>query len=130
MLVLREAVEGYGVPCIIYSDNDSKFKLIRHPGSRFFTYRQEILDGETITVVHRALLELGCTLITHEPGNAQAKGKIERLFRFIQERFILEHTARTMEELNAQLQHWITWYNTVHLNRPSAEGRAASPGPG
>jgi len=117
MLVLREAAESYGAPCLLYSDNDSKFKLIRYPGSRFFTYREETLAGEVITEVHRALLELGCTLLTHEPGNAQAKGKIERLFRFIQERFIPEHTARTLEELDAQFQRWISWYNTSHLNR-------------
>lgn len=117
MLVLREAVEGYGVPCLLYSDNDSKFKLIRYPGSRFFNYGEKTLAGDVVTEVHRALLELGCTLLTHEPGNAQAKGKIERLFRFIQERFISEHTAHTLEELNAQFQRWITWYNSTHLNR-------------
>lgn len=117
MRVLREAIEHYGVPCLLYSDNDSKFKLIRYPGSRFYTYREETLAGETITEIHRALLELGCTLLTHEPGNAQAKGKIERLFRFIQGRFLPEHTASTLEELNAQFQRWIIWYNHEHLNR-------------
>jgi len=117
MLVLKEAVEHYGIPCLLYSDNDSKFKLIRHPGSRFFNYGEETLSGEVITEIHRALLELGCTLLTHEPGNAQAKGKIERLFRFIQERFMPEHTARTLEELNAQFQRWIEWYNNTHFNR-------------
>jgi len=120
MLVLREVVERYGVPYLLYSDNDSKFKVIRHPGSRFYTYREETLAGEVITEVHRALLELGCTLITHEPGNAQAKGKIERLFRFIQERFVSEHTAHTIEELDAQFQGWISWYNSSHLNRDTS----------
>jgi putative transposase len=120
MLVLREAVERYGIFPLLYCDNDSKFKLIRHPGSRFFNYREKTLAGETITEVHRALLELGSTIITHQPGNAQAKGKIERLFRFIQERFIPEHTAHTLEELNAQLQRWIEWYNHSHLNRDTA----------
>lgn len=117
MLVLRETVENFGIPCLLYSDNDSKFKLIRYPESRFFTYQEKTLAGEVITEVHRALLELGCALITHEPGNAQAKGKIERLFGFIQERFIREHTARTLEELDVQFQSWISWYNHKHINR-------------
>lgn len=73
--------------------NDSKFKVIRHGNSRFFDYKEETLAGETITEIHRALLELGIVLLPHEPGNARAKGKIERVFRFIQERFISEHTA-------------------------------------
>lgn len=117
MLVLREAMERYGVFPILYSDNDSKFKLIRHGGSRFFTYKEETLTGETITEIHRALLEIGVTLITHLPGNARAKGKIERLFRFIQERFISEHTASNLDELNTQLQKWVSWYNNHHINR-------------
>ena len=117
MLVLREAVEGYGVFPILYADNDSKFKIIRYEGSRFFNYQEATLEGETITAIHRALLELGITLVTHLPGNAKAKGKIERLFRFIQERFIPEHTARNLDELNSQLWEWISWYNTRHINR-------------
>ena len=117
MLVLREAIERYGIFPILYSDNDSKFKLIRYEGSRFFTYREETLAGEVITEIHRALLELGVTLITHVPGNARAKGKIERLFRFIQERFISEHTASNLEELNSQLQKCVSWYNNHHINR-------------
>jgi hypothetical protein len=55
--------------------------------------------------------------LPHEPENAPAKGKIERTFRFIQERFIPEHTATTLEELNQQFQKWIEWYNTCHINR-------------
>lgn len=117
MLVLREAIERYGIFPILYSDNDSKFKLIRYEGSRFFTYKEETLAGEVITEIHRALLELGVTLVTHLPGNARAKGKIERLFKFIQERFISEHTAKTLEELNSQLERWVAWYNHHHINR-------------
>lgn len=60
MLVLREAIERYGVFSMDYSDNDSRFKLIRHEGSRFFTYSEETLAGEVITEVHRALPELCC----------------------------------------------------------------------
>lgn len=117
MLVLRETIENHGIFPLLYCDNDSKFKVIRHPGSRFFNYKQETLDGEVITEVHQALLELGSALITHEPGNAQAKGKIERLYRTIQERFIPEHTAKNLKELNEQFQKWISWYNHSHVNR-------------
>jgi len=104
MLVLREAVEKYGIFPILYSDNDSKFKLIRYEGSCFFTYSEETLVGEVITEIHRALLELGITLPTHPPDNAKAKGKIERLFRFIQERFISEHRTKNLDELNLELE--------------------------
>ncbi len=117
MLVIREAIEKYGLFNLLYVDNDSKFKVIRHGNSRFFDYREETLAGETITEIHRALIELGIVLLPHEPENAQAKGKIERVFRFIQERFVPEHTAISLEELDRQFQKWIHWYNTCHVNR-------------
>jgi hypothetical protein len=56
-------------------------------------------------------------LLTHFPGNARAKGKIERLFKFIQERFISEHKAKDLNELNFELRRWINWYNNHHINR-------------
>lgn len=117
MLVIREAIRKYGLFSLLYVDNDSKFKVIRHGESRFFDYKEETLAGEVITEIHRALIELGIVLIPHEPGNAQAKGKIERVFRFIQERFIPEHAAITLEELDRQFQKWIEWYNNCHINR-------------
>lgn len=117
MVVIREAIEKYELFNMLYVDNDSKFKVIRHGNSRFFDYKEETLAGDVITEIHRALIELGIVLLPHEPGNARAKGKIERVFRFIQERFIPEHTAITLEELDRQFQRWIDWYNTCHVNR-------------
>lgn len=101
----------------LYVDNGSKFKVIRHGNSGFFNYREETLAGETITEIYRALIELGTFLLSHEPENGRAKGKIERVFRFIQEGFTTEHTAITLEEMDHQFQKWIEWYNTCHVNR-------------
>jgi hypothetical protein len=47
--VLEEAVARYGPPRVLYSDNGSIFRIIRHGGSRFFVYRPEVLAGETPT---------------------------------------------------------------------------------
>jgi putative transposase len=116
-LVLREAIEKHGVFRMLYVDNGSKFKVIGHGNSRFFNYREETLASETITEIHRALIELGTFLLSHEPENARAKGKIKRVFRFIREGFIPEHTAITLEEMDHQFQKWIEWYNTCHVNR-------------
>jgi len=102
---------------MLYVDSDSKFKVIRHGNSRFFDYKEESLTAEVITEIHRALIELGIVLLPHELENAQAKGEIERKFRFIQEGFIPERTAITLEELDCQFQKWIHWYNACHINR-------------
>lgn len=112
MLVLRGIIEKYGLPKMIYTDNDSKFRTIRH-GSIYFTYHRE----EYRTEIHKALNELGILLINHPPYQAFCKGKIERLFRFIQERFLPESKAKDFEELNQEFSKWVSWYNSEHTNR-------------
>jgi len=112
MLVLRAVIEQYGLPKMVYTDNDSKFRIIRH-GSIYFEYHQK----EYQTEIHKALNELGILLINHPPYQAFCKGKIERLFRFIQERFLPESRAGNFEELNQEFTQWVSWYNLNHVNR-------------
>ena len=112
MLVLRGIIEKYGIPKMIYTDNDSKFRTIRH-GSIYFKYHQE----EYQTEIHKALNQLGILLVNHPPYQAFCKGKIERLFRFIQERFLPETEAKSFKELNQEFRKWVKWYNSEHLNR-------------
>lgn len=113
MLVLREIVAKYGKPSVIYTDNDSKFRTIRHKRSLYFNYRDE--DYET--QIRRALRELEVALVCHPPYQAFCKGKIERLFRFIQERFLPEMKAKSFKELNKEFKKWVKWYNLNHTNR-------------
>jgi len=117
LLTLRQAMERYGRPRVLYTDNDSKFRLTRYQHSRFRTYSPETLEGEVETEVGRALRELDIQLLSHLPGNAQAKGKIERFFRFLQERLLHDHKAKTMGELQALVDRWVEDYNTRHINR-------------
>ncbi len=117
LLTLRQAMERYGRPRVLYTDNDSKFRLTRYQRSRFYTYRPETLAGLVETEVGRALRELDVQLLSHLPGNAQAKGKIERFFRFLQERVLTHNRARTLEELQALLDEWVASYNARHINR-------------
>lgn len=117
LLTLRQAMERYGKPRILYTDNDSKFRLTRYQHSRFRTFDAETLEGLVDTEVGRALRELDIQLLSHLPGNAQAKGKIERFFRFLQERVLDGNTAGTIEELQEQVDRWVAAYNTQHVHR-------------
>lgn len=117
LLTLRQAMEGYGRPRVLYTDNDSKFRLTRYQRSRFFSYREETLEGLVETEVGRALRELDVQLLSHLPGNAQAKGKIERFFRFLQERVLDHNGATSLEELQALVDRWVEEYNSGHVNR-------------
>jgi transposase len=117
LLTLRQAMEQYGRPSVLYTDNDSKFRLTRYQRSRFYTYRPETLAGLVETAVARALRELDVQLLSHLPGNAQAKGKIERFFRFLQERLLNHHRAKSLEELQGLVDEWVETYNLRHRNR-------------
>lgn len=114
MVVLRSVIAKYGQPAVIYTDNDSKFRLIRNKRSNYSSCQT---DKNYETEIKRALRELGIALVNHPPYQAFCKGKVERLFRFIQDRFIPEMRARNFKELNKEFSKWVNWYNQSHINR-------------
>jgi transposase len=68
-------------------------------------------DAEGLVVYNRALVDLGrhygfqpraC-----RPYRPKTKGKVERPFRYIREDFFLGGVFRNLEDLNAQLRHWL-----------------------
>lgn len=118
MLVIREVLEEYGKPKAIYTDNSSKFKTIRHNKSMYQNHRD---NDEYETEIQRTMRELKIPFFSHKPYEPQSKGKIERLFRFIQERFIREHTAKTLGELNFEFAVWVKWYNSKHRVRTTGQ---------
>ncbi|MFZ2969887.1 MAG: hypothetical protein WA063_01950 [Minisyncoccia bacterium] len=111
MIVIKNGIRKYGIPSLFYTDNDSKFKVIRHGQSRYQTYQNITLAGETETEIRRALKEAGSGLITTIPFRPQGKGKVEKLIQFIQNCFIAHHTASSLEELNQQFKKWMRWYD-------------------
>jgi len=112
--VLRSVALKYGVPEIFYTDNASFYKVIRHDQSAHQNHKPE---DEYETTIQRIILDLGSVMINHKPYEPQGKGRIERFFRFMQDRFIKEHAAENLEELNEQFRVWIKWYNAKHIIR-------------
>ena len=114
ILVLRSVTVKYGVPEMFYTDNASFFKVIRHNKS---IYQYHKPDDEYETTIQRMIIDLGSVMINHKPYEPQGKGRLERFFGFMQDRFIKEHTAKNIEELNRQFKVWVNWYNTQHIIR-------------
>ena len=115
MLVIREAIKKYGLFEVLYTDNASMFNLIRTGFSLHFEYRADLEKVQT--EIHRALLELSITLLHHPPKQPQCKGKIEKLFAFLQDRFLKQAAhCKTLNQLNNYLQKWIYWYNNKHIH--------------
>jgi hypothetical protein len=112
MLIIKEIIRKYGIPPLFYTDNDSKFRVIRHGKSLHQNYQKKVLEGEAVTQIRRALAEVGSGLITHLPYHPQAKGKIEKLHRFIQDCFLRNQKAQTLEELNQSFKRWLNWYDS------------------
>lgn len=114
ILVLRSLACKYGVPELFYTDNASFYKVIRHNQSIYQNHKPE---DQYETTLQRIILDLGSIMVNHKPYEPQGKGRIERFFRFMQDRFIAEHSANNLVELNEQFAVWIKWYNAKHLIR-------------
>jgi hypothetical protein len=69
-------------------------------------------EGQTEGIVYnRSLVDLARHYGFHpracQPYRAKTKGKVERPFRYIREDFFLARTFRNLDDLNAQLRHWL-----------------------
>jgi hypothetical protein len=68
-------------------------------------------DSDGLVVYNRSLLDLarhyGFQLKACRPYRAKTKGKVERPFRYIREDFFLGGSFRSLDDLNAQLRHWL-----------------------
>lgn len=122
MLVAWETLSEYGLPVAYYTDNNPIFNpLNKKPkGGMYQFYRwREGEEKESITQFKRALRELAINCIHAAPYQPQGKGKIERIFRFMQDRLVQEMmTARVTDihQANKYLRKWVRWYNHHHVH--------------
>lgn len=87
---LRQALLRFGVPQRFYTDNGAAFR------SR---------------ILHQVGARLGMVMPHTLPYQPRGRGKIERFFRTARERFLAKSTARTIEQLNRDVQEWIAEYH-------------------
>lgn len=108
MEVIRKAIETKGVFMALYVDKASHFKTTRYGGLH---YNVSIEQEET--QIDEALGELGITLIT--ANSPQAKGRVERLFGFFQDRLINEMWLKKIKDYSEAnkflLEEFLPWYN-------------------
>lgn len=119
-VVLRDLLRRYGVPGILYGDRTG----IAVRNDRHWT-REEELEGRQLPPQFGQMLEeLGIRYIA--AGSPQAKGRIERLWRTLQDRLLKELALAgitTMAEAEAYLLGFIERFN----RRFGCTPRAAKP---
>jgi transposase len=103
----KRYIKKNGLPMRVYLDKHSTYKSTAKP-----TIEDELNDVGPLSEFERALRELGVEVShAHSP---QAKGRIERLFRTLQDRLVKEMRLRgigTIEEGNQFLEEYLLLYN-------------------
>lgn len=120
-------VRRYGVPHSVYTDNHTTYRALGEP-----TVAQQVAGEKPHSQFERALAELGVTVIhAHSP---QAKGRVERLFKTLQDRLVKDLRLAgiaTIEAANQFVETWLPQYNRrfavppaqaadLHRPRPTA----------
>ena len=120
--VLRQVVKTKGVPLSLYHD---KHTIFLSPKKEVDSIEGQLAGERPLTQVGRALRELGITSIPAD--SAEAKGRIERLWRTFQDRLTSElrlANACTMDEAQEVLQRFLPRYNRRFVV-PAAETETA-----
>jgi len=121
LLLTREVVQRYGRPLAYYVDNHSIFRYVGYT-SRHYRYVKGPDQGEI--QFKRALASLGVGLVYTEKGAAQAKGKIEKRFDYLQRRLPpLCERYKIIKTLDAQpiLEDLLSYYNDRREHQETEE---------
>ena len=100
MSLLKQYTEEYGLPMSIYSDKHT-------------TYKSTDKNKDVPSQFGRALEELGIELI--HANTPQAKGRVERLFRTLQDRLIKEMRLKNISDIetaNNFLKQYLPVFNS------------------
>lgn len=118
MSCMNSYIRRFGRPSALYSD---KYGVFRSPHQNKYGEREP-------TQFSRACFSLGIRIICAE--SPQAKGRVERAFRTLQDRFLKEMRLRnisTMEEANRYIPEFTQKHNSMFAREPSSGENAHLP---
>jgi len=122
LVLLREVVRKRGVPHALYSD---RHKIFQSEPKEPLTLEEELAGRPLPTQIRRVLDELGVTWIGAR--SPQAKGRVERLWRTLQDRLYQElrlANIATLKEANAALPTLLARHNARFRLPPAEPGSA------
>ena len=118
MRSLRGYIKRYGIPAALYLD---KHMTYRSPKPQ--TIEEELEGKRSLSQFQRAAAELGIHVI--HANSPQAKGRIERLFKTLQDRLVKEMRLANVwgiEEGNRFLNRYLPVYNKRFGVLPAKQG--------
>ncbi len=124
--LLHQLGTGYGLPLALYGDRLNVF--VRN--DRHWTLEEELQGAQPPTHFGQMLRALGIGFIA--AGSPQAKGRIERLWRTLQDRLTVElrlRGLRTLADANAFLPPFLTDFNRRFTHAPANATAAWRPVP-
>ncbi len=120
ILAVKDLVAAYGLPLAYYVDN---LRVLRFVQYRDSVWRNQVAQTDDVDPQWKQMMRLLGIKVEHALS-PQAKGKIERPFRWLQDRVIracaLEHLS-TMEEAQTILKAEVDRYNTQQVHSTTKE---------
>ncbi len=116
----QSVAQRYGVPLRYYVDNLRVFRFVQ---GRDSVWRKHVLETDAVDPQWRQVMRLLGVEVIHALS-PQAKGKVERPYRWLQDRIVrtcaLEHIT-TLEDTRAVLQHELDRYNHHQVHSTTGE---------
>ena len=118
---VRQTVTVYGIPLAYYLDNHSIFRFVLHQGVHV---RYKLHEDEGEIQFRRALSSLDIGMIYTGKRQAQAKGKVEKIFDYLQRRlpYLCEkHKVKDCVEAQKILDDLVSYYNDQRIHEETRE---------
>lgn len=119
--VTRRTVERYGRPLAYYVDQHKIFRFVEHHGVHV-RYAMGLDEGEI--QFKRALRSLNIGLIYTGKGKAEAKGKVEKAFDYLQRRipYLCErHRIKSVSKAQKIVEEVVGFYNEQRQHEETEE---------
>lgn len=104
---MKRYIKRYGIPKSVYLDKHTTYKSWAEP-----TIEEQLNDQKPMSHFEKSLAALDIEVI--HANSPQAKGRVERLFKTLQDRLVREMRllgVKSVEEANAFLEDYLPKYN-------------------
>jgi transposase len=112
---MKRYIKHYGIPTSVYLDKHTTYKSWAEP-----TIEEQLNDQKPMSHFEKSLAALDIEVI--HANSPQAKGRVERLFKTLQDRLVREMRLlgiKRVEEANAFLTDYLPKYNR-RFSKPAA----------